>query len=233
MMTVSQFIIFNTEWQLIEQYDLRRGREGIYFTMGHLRRNCRVCGRETVGLDTDGRCDHCMVSDLGKNECATAEDEPISEEWLSEIGFKWHQLDRQQHKHWLLWLGDALGSRATSFDELGIEVSMGSDGQWFCWLRSDHAGRYSRFIHIRYIKSQAELIGLIEGVTGLSWQPHNVWCGSLRTPETAQRLLAESDRLDRRMLFDGPKWREVEKDDSRGRALPEHMEDSVKNGTSN
>lgn len=145
--------------------------------------------------------------------------EPITEAWLSEVGFKWHQLERQQHRHWLLWLGDALSERATSFDELGIEVSMGSGGQWFCWLRSDHAGRYSRFIHIRYIQTQAELIGLIEGITGCTWRPQDVWYGSLRTPVMAQRLREESERLDRQMLRDGPKWREIEKDDSRDRAL--------------
>jgi len=29
----------------------------------------------------------------------------LTEEWLKRVGFKWHQLDRQPDKHWLLWLG--------------------------------------------------------------------------------------------------------------------------------
>lgn len=33
---------------------------------------------------------------------------PITEEWLKSVGFKWHQLDRRPEKQWLLWLGDAL-----------------------------------------------------------------------------------------------------------------------------
>lgn len=159
--------------------------------------------------------------------------EPITEEWLREVGFKWHQLERQLHKHWLLWLGDALDNRATSFDDLGVEVSTGSDDWWFCWLRSDHAGRYSRFIHIRHVRSRGELIGLIEGVTGRSWNPQDALYGSLHTPERGERLRAEAKRLDLQMLDSRPKWREIEKDDSRGRALPEHLQDSSINGTSN
>lgn len=121
--------------------------------------------------------------------------EPITEEWLREVGFKWHQLERQLHKHWLLWLGDALDNRATSFDDLGVEVSTGSDDWWFCWLRSDHAGRYSRFIHIRHIRLRGELIGLIEGVTGRSWNPQDALYGSLHTPERGERLRAEANVL--------------------------------------
>jgi hypothetical protein len=31
-------------------------------------------------------------------------DESISEPWLRCAGFKWHQIDRQPSKHWVLWL---------------------------------------------------------------------------------------------------------------------------------
>ena len=44
--------------------------------------------------------------------------EPITEEWLKEVGFKWHQLARQPEKQWLLWLGDAVR------DGLGIEQDL-------------------------------------------------------------------------------------------------------------
>lgn len=43
-------------------------------------------------------------------------------------------------------------------------------------------------------------------------------------------LRAEHDRLDRRLLRERTRWAEIEKDDSRGHALPEHMEAAVKAG---
>src|SRR5579885_196517 len=50
---------------------------------------------------------------------------PITEEWLKSIGFRWHQFDRQPDRHWLLWLGGAIGDGAafTSYEDLGIEVA--------------------------------------------------------------------------------------------------------------
>ncbi len=32
----------------------------------------------------------------------------ITEDWLYAVGFRWHQLDRQPNKQWLLWLGNAI-----------------------------------------------------------------------------------------------------------------------------
>src|SRR5580700_3412261 len=78
---------------------------------------------------------------------------PITEEWLKESGFRWHRLERQPDKHWLLWLGDAMGDGyMTSYEDIGIEVApMFKRQEWFCWLRSDCAGQYHRFIHLRHI----------------------------------------------------------------------------------
>ena len=82
--------------------------------------------------------------------------EPITEDWLREVGFKWHQFDRQPNKQWLLWVSDACGQWGSSGDDLGVELAAGSyDAErgdregWFCWLRSDVSHRYSRFIHVR------------------------------------------------------------------------------------
>jgi hypothetical protein len=170
--------------------------------------------------------------------------DPITEDWLKSAGFKWHQLERQPDKHWLLWLGDATRERHsfTSYEDIGIELApcwwknrkdenVGDVGSWFCWFRDDAAGRYHRFIHIRHLRTVGELIHLIEAITGQTWDPANNLYGSMRKPEDAERIRQESQRLDRRMIFESwQKWSDIEKDDTRGRALPEHMSAAIKGG---
>jgi hypothetical protein len=157
---------------------------------------------------------------------------PITEEWLREVGFKWHQLERQPEKMWLLWLGDAVfaGTMFMCFEDLGITVSHNRDGRWSCWLRGDYSHRYSRFIFVRDMRYQGELIKLAEAITGQEWDPANHLYGSLLTPEQAARLKADDQerqkRLDQQMLQ--PTWRETEKDESRGRPLIEHLEAAEK-----
>lgn len=116
--------------------------------------------------------------------------ELITEDWLRNVGFKWHEFERQGGKHWLLWLAGAFADGFTSFEDLGIELSSGRDGTWFCWLRGDYSHRYSRFIHIRYLRTQGEVIQLVEACTGLRWKPENHRSGAVRTEK---RYLA--DRL--------------------------------------
>jgi hypothetical protein len=162
---------------------------------------------------------------------------PITEDWLREVGFKWHQLERQPSKQWLLWLGDALRHRGNmiSNEDLGIELAQcwwknsvggigGTEGEWFCWLRADTSHRYSRFLHVRHLRYQDELIRLIEALTGIEWKPENNIGGSMQTQKNADWFRAEYDRLDRRMLRENYKHREIEKDDSMGGALPQHLE---------
>ncbi|HUY26195.1 MAG TPA: hypothetical protein VMV27_02140 [Candidatus Binataceae bacterium] len=163
---------------------------------------------------------------------------PITEGWLKGVGFRWHQLDRQPEMHWLLWLGGGIDGAGTSFEDLGIEIASCAytgqtgarnlEGSWFCWLRSDTAHRYSRFLHIRHIRFQDEVIHLVEALSGLPWKPENHIYGSLHAQPQADRIRAEWQRFDLRMLRDGYKWREIEKDDSRGQALPDHMEEAEK-----
>lgn len=161
-------------------------------------------------------------------------DEPITEEWLKSVGFKWHQFDRQTSKHWLLWLGDAMnGGGFSSFEDIGVELAAGAydfkrkdSTDWFCWLRGDSAHRYHRFIHVRHLRTRGEAMRLVEGLTGQRWNPEDHLYGSCRSPEQAERIRREdADRIDRRERWhQRPPWAEVEKDDTRGRALPEHME---------
>lgn len=158
-------------------------------------------------------------------------DEPITEEWLKAVGFRWHQFDRQPDKHWLLWLGDAVreaeGQSLTSYEDIGLEMTPNRDGKWFCWLRDDAAGRYHRFIHLRHLSMTDEVIQLVVAITGQDWNPENHQYGSCRGPRQAQALREADERLDRRINRANHKWSEVEKDDTRGRALPEHMQAAI------
>lgn len=155
---------------------------------------------------------------------------PISENWLSSIGFKWHEVARSPQKHWLLWVGDITGNGTES---LGIELTSGAyDFQrdvrnlWFCWLRSDFASKYHRFIHVRHLRNQDEVVRLFEGLTGYEWNPNNHFYGSAVTPRKANHLREENERLDRRFLLqDRPKWYKVEEDETRGGALPHHLDE--------
>lgn len=158
------------------------------------------------------------------------QDEAITEDWLKAIGFKWHNFDRQPDKHWLLWIGAAQYSNTTCYEDLGVEVSpgiRGADDDWFCWLRSDSGGRYSRFIHLRHIRAQRELVAIIEALIGYPFDPANASGGGLRTPEMAKRLRDELQRLDQRMLAQSVPhhtWRNKEKDEYIGRPLQEHQQ---------
>lgn len=153
---------------------------------------------------------------------------PITEEWLKSVGFKWHQLDRQPDKQWLLWLGDHTDHGDTH--SLGIELAPNRDGEWFCWLRSDTAHRYSRFLHIRHMKVRGEVIRLIVALTDSDWSPENHICGAAMTQKRADSIRADYDRLDRRILRESHPWRDIEKDESRGGALPEHMQHAIDAG---
>jgi len=164
-------------------------------------------------------------------------DECITEEWLKSIGFKWHQFDRQPNKQWLLWLGCATHqsekrgqwSSMTGTEDIGLEVTpVGHDDEWFCWFRSDVAGRYSRFLHIRHLKFQRELIGLIEAIAGMPFDSTNAMYGSLHCARHAAAIREMDMRRDIDWMKNGPSWRDIEKDDTRGGALPEHMEAAEK-----
>lgn len=133
--------------------------------------------------------------------------EPITEDLLRANGFKWEQGDRQPTKHWLLWLGRAClipdGANVFQGDsgDLGIELAFSAlDGPFcYCWIRSDFAGRYSRLLHVRRMTRWDEVTTLISALTGRPWNRGDVLYGQLWSPEDAQRLRAESERLDRRI----------------------------------
>jgi hypothetical protein len=75
-----------------------------------------------------------------------------------------------------------------------------------------------------------DVIQLIVALTGHDWMPQNHISGSVLRPKHADYRRKENERLDRVILHGDQPWYEAEKDDSRGRALPEHMEAAIKNG---
>lgn len=159
--------------------------------------------------------------------------QPITEDWLSAYGFRWHQVDRQPCKQWVLWLGCAIEEGMTSLEDIGVEVSRTlskDDNHWNCWLRRDTASKYCRFIHVRRLTWQEELIRLIEGLTGLDLNPNNHLYGAMYAESDAQRIREIEKRLDHQLLFARPRWSDIERDETRGRALPEHTEEAVKRG---
>jgi hypothetical protein len=72
---------------------------------------------------------------------------------------------------------------------------------------------------------------LVEAISGRPWTPENHLYGSLRSPADADRIREENERMDRRLMRANPKWAAIEDDDTRGRALPEHMTAAIKAGT--
>jgi hypothetical protein len=65
---------------------------------------------------------------------------------------------------------------------------------------------------------------MIESLCGLPWASENSLYGATRTLEEAAWIRSEDDRLDRILLQSNEPHLEIEKDDSRGGALPEHKE---------
>lgn len=162
---------------------------------------------------------------------------PITEDWLREVGFKWHQFDRQPNKQWLLWIGRASDQWGLDTQDLGVELAPGSyDAKaddragWFCWLRSDSSYRYARFIHVRRLRTRADVVRLVEGLTGQPWNPELHLHGAVHNVKDAAQLRADRERLDKMLAERGHPWNETERDEHRGRPLREHMEAAVKNG---
>ena len=132
----------------------------------------------------------------------------LSGEVLSAMGFKWTQEDRQPSKHWLLWIAPACidpiehGRRMfASRDDLGIELahSGGRDDFWYCWMRADYAGRYSRFLHVRHVTEREEVVAIIEALTGRPFVESDCIYGAFHPPEDAERLRADADSLHMRL----------------------------------
>lgn len=141
----------------------------------------------------------------------------ITEEWLRSIGMKWEQRERSPCKHWLLWLAPACidpGPDRRLFacsEDLGIELTFDpQQNYYFCWIRADYAGRYCRFLHVRHMTRQEEVVKLIEALTGRTWVPADVLYGAFRSPEQAEDLRKDSESLHQRLAAEWGKRIEAE-----------------------
>jgi hypothetical protein len=70
----------------------------------------------------------------------------------------------------------------------------------------------------------------VQAISGRPWTPTDHLYGSLHSPENAARIRKDLERLDQRLMRGGHPWADIEKDDTRGRALPEHMTAAIKGG---
>lgn len=160
-------------------------------------------------------------------------DEPITEDWLKDVGFKWSRYHRQNTKHWLLWLGDAVrereGFNLTSYEDIGIELTPGhNDPKWFCWFRSDAGSLYSRFLHVRHVRLKIDVVRLIEAVTGYPWTPEYHVGGSARGPLGYKNMLDYARRKDVELLVEPNRaWHDIERDPYRAGATAQTLKELV------
>lgn len=150
------------------------------------------------------------------------EENTITEEWLKETGFKWHEIERSVSKHWILWIGSAIAEskpygRTSSYEDFGIELSrfQKETDVWGVFYRADYAGRYSRFIYCRDVWERGQLLRLIEALTDEPFDVQNVLHGCLYRPATAAHYRRQDEgRLDRWLTLKKT-WRDDEQDDSK------------------
>jgi hypothetical protein len=96
----------------------------------------------------------------------------ITEEWLASVGFKYRDPEQgQQWKHWKLTFNEPddygmyIETTAPGWLNRDGDLIAGDTG-WYVWL-----GRNSQFMHIRHMHTQAEMIALVEALSGLPWEP--------------------------------------------------------------
>jgi hypothetical protein len=155
---------------------------------------------------------------MSDSDARTSLHDPITEEWLKSVGFRWDEFPRSGGKHWTLWFGDIEGGGFSSFEDLGVELARGlrPEWGWNCWLRSDCSHKYARFIHLRHVQMCGDVIRLIVALTDMDWRPENHLYGSIRKPEQADYIRATENRPDR-AIMNRSHWAEHEKDESQMR----------------
>lgn len=126
----------------------------------------------------------------------------INHDWLRHHGFKYED-DPQGIRRWFLQIGRAIPDKHRSFcsDDFGFElVKWRADDDWSLFLRADYAGRYSRFLFCRKVNDGDDVIRIIDAII---YPRHFVECftpyGFLTSPDEAQRMAAESERMDLRL----------------------------------
>lgn len=79
--------------------------------------------------------------------------------------------ERQPFRHWTLTFSepDDCGMYLETtmpgwLNAMGEHVD--ADRGWFLWLGRDH-----KFIHLRHVYERAEIVSIVEALTGLPWAP--------------------------------------------------------------
>lgn len=132
--------------------------------------------------------------------------ELISYAWLKDVGFRCRAKSRGTNGSWRIWISEELGS-----DDLGLELAVvpGSDStEWNCWL-GNASGRFERFLRMRPMRTQGDVIRLVEGLSGLAWEPAHHLYGIVLSEARAVAFLNEQQEFRRftkeyRRLADGP-----------------------------
>lgn len=102
--------------------------------------------------------------------------EPITDEWLSSVDFKWRQSDRQPHKHWTLCL-NVEDQKSLSWVQTKIEVQrsgwqgkkeyIGDPDSWMLWITDT----FDRTAFVGRIRHKSDIIGIAEIITRRKWNP--------------------------------------------------------------
>lgn len=124
-------------------------------------------------MSNDVLCRGCANSgyDRAGKPCACGLAEPITTAWLAAHG--WRATIRRDATVHRRTIGDELrGGRPPfgSSDDLSIDVSPGTGGEWFVWV---HQQEPYRHIHVRHMRYVWELQRLYEGLTGVRFRPES------------------------------------------------------------
>lgn len=120
---------------------------------------------------------------------------PLTDEWLSEVDFKWRQDERQPNKHWKLIIQVA-SDEFRCWEPTAIELQrcgwvggsghyIGDPDKWMLWVTD----RFDRTAYIRDICWQEEVRTLAEILSGRPWDPSTHLYGQAWPP--GSKALAE------------------------------------------
>jgi len=139
-------------------------------------------------------------------------------------------------------LGAAIPDRMTSFEDLGLELAP----RWQKNRNGDDVGEVGHGSHGCEPIRPVATIGLFISRAlrtrrchnprrGTQWpivDPQNHYAGMVYQPKHIASIRRDLNRLDHQIREGNPKWARSQKDDARGRTLPEHMQAAIRWGTS-
>lgn len=118
------------------------------------------------------RAQWCCTMNCSNAKLAPFGSHDITEEWLASVGFKYREPgERQPFRHWTLQFYETedygLYLETTKpgwLNRAGEHVN--ADKGWFLWI-----GREARYLHLRHVFKQIEIVKLVEALSGQTWTP--------------------------------------------------------------